>query len=139
MSAACDVGTPLVLVESQSESKRAFLAAAEHLAAVLASRRHAMSRQAAAPQLRFDPARGLVLRVLSEGSEFVLANETIHKLREERAGGLGSQPGSLMFEAVEECQTEAGEPGARLVWSDGGAFIMALDEVKRMAHGQASR
>eukprot|EP00962_Isochrysis_galbana_P020264 scaffold5907_cov120-Isochrysis_galbana.AAC.19 len=138
MSHACDVGTPLVLVDSDIESKRVFFLAASHMAKVLASRHLAISKAANSSQLRYEPMRGLVLRFLSgphEGGEFVLGNEKLLELRGAEPDGdaLGVKTARLALHGIEECKTESNKAAALLRWRDGRETIVPFDTVVRLA------
>ena len=63
---ACDEGVPLVVARPDSEAAAVVRAAAAHLAGAVRRLQH---ESAAAPQLRYEPRRGLVMRVLDEGAE----------------------------------------------------------------------
>lgn len=138
MSNACDEGTPLVLVDSESESKRAFISAASHIAKVLASRQLAVTRTPNSSQLRYEPTRGLVLRFLSgphEGGEFVLGNEQLLELR--GADALEVKTARLALHGVEECKTESDAAAVLLRWRDGQDTIVPFDTVVRLATNAA--
>ena len=86
---------------------------------------------------RYDPKRGLVLRVLSgdhEGREFVLSKAALHALRGGAGAGDASAP---LLDTVEPCETEAGQPGAKLYWCGGGATVVPLGDFPHLAaaHG----
>jgi hypothetical protein len=138
MSKACDEGTPLVLAESETESKRAFFSAASHIAEVLASRQLTVSKAANSSQLRYEPTRGLVLRFFSgpqEGGEFVLGNEKLLELRgtEPDVGALTVRTARLALHSVEECKTDSDRAAALLRWRDGRETIVPFETVVRLA------
>jgi len=128
VSAACDESIPVVLLESDSESKHAFLSAADHLAKVLATRQIATRSMSNASRLFYDPTRGLVLRFWSgphEGREFILDQKRLSMLK-------GSDADSAVLLAnVEECTTDAQEAGARLRWCDGQEKVVTYHEIVR--------
>jgi hypothetical protein len=144
MSKACDDGIPLVLVDSESESKRAFFAAASHIAQALASRQLAVSKAANASQLRYEPTRGLVLRFMSgphEGGEYVLDNEKLLELRgaDLDAPALDVQTARLALHGVEECRTESDGAAALLRWRDGRETIVPFESIVGLATGAEAR
>ena len=128
VSAACDESTPLVVSRPTSAAARTLTAAAAQLTADLAQLQHG-AVMASAQQLRFDPKRGLVMRVLSgldEGREFVLPRDQLATL----PGSPGPKP---LPRKVAQGSTAAGEPAAVIHWEDGGETVLPWEEFKRRA------
>jgi hypothetical protein len=128
---ACDEGSPVVVARPDSATAHALRAAAAQLTTRLAQlqRPHAAPP---APQLRYDPTRGIVMRVLhgvDEGREFVLPREALAALPgapdAARRDPLSALPAGLSMGVAE------GEPAVVVRWDDGGESKLPLDELKR--------
>ena len=140
VSAACDASTPIVVAYPESATAGALSAAAAQLTLDVARLQHAQ-RGAHAAQLRFDPKRGLVLRVLAgvdEGREFVLPRNLLAGLAGGPAGGGGGvggggDGGMVLPTRVAQGSTLSGEPAAIIHWEGGGESLLALEELKRLA------
>ena len=82
VSVACDEGAPLVASQPSSASAALLRGAAARLTLTLAHLQRG-GGSADAVQLRFDPRRGIVMRILQgqdEGREFVLPRDRLHAL-----------------------------------------------------------
>jgi Mrp family chromosome partitioning ATPase len=136
VSAACDASTPIVVAYPESATAGALAAAAAQLTLDVARLQHAQ-RGAQAAQLRFDPKRGLVLRVLAgvdEGREFVLPRDVLAGLAGGPSGGGGGGDGGMVLPTrVAQGSTPSGEPAAIIHWEGGGESLLAVEELKRLA------
>lgn len=153
VSDACDEGSPLVIARPQSATAKILRAAAQRLTLTIAR----LQRPAAAadgsagsgpaPQLRFDPKRGLVMRVLyglDEGREFVLPRATLATLpgappasaaegASKGARAIGALPAATSIGAAPD-----GAPAVVVRWEEGGESVLSLDEFKRLSEQQAT-
>ena len=90
------------------------------------------SASAGAPSLRFDPVRGIVMRVLSgkdEGREYVLPRNAIALLP---GAGNAATPDALTLGTTPE-----GDTAVVIRWHGGGESLLPCEELKRLAlaHG----
>ena len=90
---------------------------------------------AAATKLRFDPNRGLVVRVLhglDEGREFVLTRAALAALPNAPAGAIAN-PKSVLPGGVSMRVGSDGGPTVVVRWEDGAESAMSLEELKRLS------
>ena len=132
VSEACDESTPIVLARPQSATAQSLIAAAAQLTRDLAQLQFDASASAGAPSLRFDPVRGIVMRVLSgkdEGREYVLPRNAIALLP---GAGNAATPDALTLGTTPE-----GDTAVVIRWHGGGESLLPCEELKRLAlaHG----
>lgn len=139
MCAASDRGVPYVgrgcdAAELRSEDDDPTAVTIRGLATYLVDRLAERQRADVAAgrdgMLRFEPTRGIVLRVLAgadEGGEFVLPRDAFAALPGAPATG-ADRPVE-----VTACVTSEGEAAARVVWGDGAAAELTYRELKRRA------
>lgn len=137
---ACDEGSPVMLSRPASETAAVMRAAAQQLVLDVARLRDPAA--ALRHHLRFDPARGLVLRVLhgpEEGGEFVIPRRALAALE----GGPGSRSAAIPA-AVSLVETGRGsgadknrEPAAMVRWEGGGQTVIACSELMWRARALA--
>jgi hypothetical protein len=132
---ACDAGVPLVLATPDAVSAALLDDAAARLATDIARLQRPASA-AAAPSVRFDPKRGLVMRVLAgedEGREFLIPRGAVAALP-------GAPPGAsaTSLDAVRVVDT-AGPGGAtvQIRWQEGAVTSLTYDEFKGLASADA--
>lgn len=149
VSEACDEGAPVVTARPDSETSTQLRAAAARLTYDLAHLMRPQSGSGAASQvasqLRFDPQRGLVLRVLQgvdEGREFVVGRQALAQLP---GGPLGpGSDGSALSDAtakggvpypakVNLGATVDGDEAAVISWEGGKESRLSYDELKQLA------
>jgi Mrp family chromosome partitioning ATPase len=140
VSIACDDGSPLVVAQPHSEAASRIRAAAARLTLSLARLQSSSSPSpAAAQQLRFDPRRGIVMRVLQgedEGREFVLPRSAF--------ADIPGAPGQTVASSgihVGGLELGEGASGAAVVvvqWRDGTESVLQLEDYKRLCAQAAS-
>ena len=126
VSEACDEGVPLVLSRPECETAAQLRRIAERL--VLDVARMQRPSEPPAPQLRYEPARGIVLRVLhgvDEGREYVLPRSA---LAAHAPDGAAAAPAS-----VKPSVTEGGEHAVLVRWEGGGETLLPYEQLKRKA------
>ena len=133
VSEACDEGSPVVIARPESETAKSIRDAAERIILSIArlQRPSGASAASVAPHLRFDPRRGLVMRVLhgaDEGKEFVLSRQALALLPGAPAGANPKvlQPAGLAVGVAAD-----GAPAVLVRWEDGGESSLPVEEVKR--------
>jgi len=130
VSGAADAGSPVVRSEGAAAANELFGA----LADTVVRRTHALQDELALQrnaQLRFDPARGVVLRFFAgpdEGRELVLPRKELQRLPGAPAGSASQVPAS-----VELCEGPERGIAVRVRWEGGGESSISLDDIKRIA------
>lgn len=135
VSEACDAGRPIVLSHPNSEAAVRLKAVAGRLALDLARLQWSDGAGGVhvAPQIRLDPTRGLVMRVLygaDEGREFVLPRGELAVCAPptaERGGG------PIVPTSVAPTTTNEGKPAVLVTWQGGNKTLLPCDELKRRA------
>jgi len=148
MTDACDAGVPLVVGTPDAAAAAVFDAAAARLVPDLLRLQHgggggAADAAAAAggsgSSVRYDPLRGLVLRVLrgaDEGREYVLDRAALGALPGAPAAAAAKTRGPPLIESVEPAADAAGEAAVRVVWAEavgGGETVVSHAEVRERA------
>ena len=130
-NAPSDVGS--LGVAPRSEAASVFGALARHVVRAVADLQHA-SATGGGSSLRFDPARGVVLRVLSgrdEGREFVLPRDRMNRLPGAPPARGPSPPVPVSIEACESGEQQA----VKIVWDAQRESLISIDELKLMTEG----
>ena len=145
---ACDAGVPLVVGTPDAAAAAVFDAAAARLVPDLLRLQHggggggadaAAAAGGSGSSVRYDPLRGLVLRVLrgaDEGREYVLDRAALGALPGAPAAAAAKPRGPPLIESVEPAADAAGEAAVRVVWAEavgGGETVVSHAEVRERA------
>ena len=145
---ACDAGVPLVAGTPDAAAAAVFDAAAARLVPDLLRLQHggggggadaAAAAGGSGSSVRYDPLRGLVLRVLrgaDEGREYVLDRAALGALPGAPAAAAAKPRGPPLIESVEPAADAAGEAAVRVVWAEavgGGETVVSHAEVRERA------
>ena len=124
---ACDEGLPVVLSRPQSETAKAVREAAARLTLKLAQ------LQQPAPLLRYDPRRGLIVRMLhgaDEGREFVMPRDALVELPGAPPVKAGHNKARTLPDKLSMGASPNGEPTVIVRWEGGGESVLPLEELK---------
>ena len=148
LTEACDAGVPLVVGTPDAAAAAVFDAAAARLVPDLLRLQHggggggadaAAAAGGSGSSVRYDPLRGLVLRVLrgaDEGREYVLDRAALGALPGAPAAAAAKPRGPPLIESVEPAADAAGEAAVRVVWAEavgGGETVVSHAEVRERA------
>ena len=135
VSEACDEGLPVVLSRPQSETAKAVREAAARLTLTLARLQQpaAHSHTTQPPSLRFDPRRGLIVRMLhgaDEGREFVMPRDALAALPGAPPVAVGHNAARTLPAGLSMGAAPDGEPSVIVRWEGGGESVLPLAELK---------